>query len=426
MFRNLTKSGSALMTDPADQTTATFTLDNTNHIVANTLRRCILMDTRSVGFRADLTNAANPGVSIRRNTSVVFNEMLAHRLTLIPLGIRRLDDFVPANYECVLRVRNDRKGPIDTASILHVKSGDFTVREKQADGTFADLGAPAAAAMFPADPVTRDTVLITTLRPQWNAEQPPEEVDLTAYPVIGTGRNFIGFSPVCQCAFRNTPDPDPVRQETFFTEWLRDYKKMADASAVAPDVLGTLRQEWQTMAIQRCFLVDDKGEPNSFQFTVESVGVRPVSDIVAEGIRAVIALVEPFAAEERTFEELNVTSQPTDSRSNGLDLQFAGHDHTLGNLLQMVITELYLDNEAPDTPLTSVGYKIRHPLHRVMTLRLNFREGVSGDTAAIARQVVAAAAGRARQIFEELGRSWASLVGGETGAGGEAVTALEG
>jgi DNA-directed RNA polymerase subunit L len=406
MFRNYAESGSPLYTDPSAKMTGTFILEGTSSTIANTLRRCILTETRSVGFRADLKDLANPGVKIRKNTSVIFNEMLAHRLTLLPVGVRRIDDFDPSRYECVLRVKNTNIGPITPDSVVHVKAGDFAIREKQADGEFVDLPAAAAAAMFPADPLTRDTSLLVTLRPQWSPDQSVEEVDLTAFPVIGRGRDFMGFCPVSQCSFGNTLDPSPVRQEQFFTEWLRDYKKIADASALPRETVATHRQEWETMAIQRCFLVDEKGQPNSFSFTVESVGIRPVPEIVAEGIRAAAALVAPYAVAETPSAELGITTQPPDSRMTGVDVLFDGQEHTLGNLLQTLITEIYLDTDAPDSPITYVGYKVRHPLHRVMTLRLGFRNGVTADPAVVARQVISTAAARAKQIFEELERAW--------------------
>jgi DNA-directed RNA polymerase subunit L len=359
---------------------------------------------------------------IRKNTSVIFNEMLAHRLTLIPLGVRRIDEFDPTRYECVLRIRNEKKGPIEAASLLHVKAGDFSVREKQADGSFLDLGAPATAAMFPADPITKDTSLIVSLRPQWNTEQPPEEIDLTAYPVIGTGREFMGYCPVAQCSFENTLDPDPVRQEQFFNEWVLAFKKVAEPSTLPKEVIDNYRREWSNMAIQRCFLVNERNEPNSFGFTVESVGIRPVQDIVREGIRAVVKLVSPYADSATPAEEIGITTQPTDSRMNGIDVLFAGQEHTLGNLLQTLITEMYLNDDAPDSPITYAGYKIKHPLHRVMTLRLGIREGAAGEPASIAREVIASAAARARSMFEELGRSWDALVGSAAGGAGAIAT----
>jgi DNA-directed RNA polymerase subunit L len=69
-----------------------------------------------------------------------------------------------------------------------------------------------------------------------------------------------------------------------------------------------------------------------------------------------------------------------------------------------------------------VGYKIRHPLHRIMTLRLGFRDGVSG-TEAQAREIIAAAAEKARTIFEGLARSWTAVSGSKQQ---EAPETLEG
>ena len=426
MFRNYTEDGPALLTDSDAKIRGHFLLENTSTTVANTLRRCILTHTRSVGFRADLTNEKDPGMKIRKNTGIIFNEMLAHRLTLVPLGVRNIDDFDPTAYECVLNVRNDIAGPVSADSMRHVTTSDFLIREKQADGTYRDLGREVTAALFPVDSITKDGTLITSLRPQWNSEQPAEEIDLTAYPVIGTGREFIGFCPVSQCSFENTPDPDPVRQERFFAEWLAAFKKVADPTSVPPETMEGYRKEWGTMAIQRCFIVDEKDQPNSFTFTVESVGIRPVQDIVAEGIKAVIELVSPYADADRDPKDLGISFQPVDSRmSLAVDVQFAGQEHTLGNLLQTLITELFLDTEAPDSPITFVAYKIRHPLHRVMTLRLSMREG-AGDVNAVARQVIVSAAQRAQTIFNEIARGWAALVGGDVGAGGEGVAALEG
>jgi len=411
MFRNYVESGPALLTDPDSHIVGRFLLEGTSTTVANTLRRSILVETRSAGFRADLTDAANPGVVIRKNTSVIFNEMLAHRLTLIPLAVRHFDDFDPTRYQCVLSVKNDKKGQVDSTGLLHVTAGDFRVHEKQEDGTFVDAGLPAANAMFPPDPITGNTSLFVTLRPQWNPEQPPEEIDLTAYPVVGRGRDNMGFCPVSQCSFENTRDENPVRQEQFFTEWLLSFKKVADPTSVPPELLATYRQEWSNMAIQRCFLVNERGEPNSFGFTIESVGVRPVQDIVAEGIKAVVDLVAPYADTTKSLADLGMKTQSVDSRMNGIEVVFDGQEHTLGNLLQTLITELYIDTQSPDSPIVFVGYKIRHPLHRVMTLRLGFREGVTGDPSTIAREIITTAAEKARTIFEELGRGWATLVG---------------
>lgn len=111
---------------------------------------------------------------------------------------------------------------------------------------------------------------------------------------------------------------------------------------------------------------------------------------------------------------------------NGVDVLFEGQEHTLGNLLQTLITEEYLDREAADSPITFAGYKVRHPLHRAMTLRIGIREGAAagGNNAAIARQVISVAAAKAKTIFEDLGRAWAAVAGSSGSA--TAVPELEG
>jgi len=415
MFRNYRSEGPPLLTDPDERIRARFTLEGSSTTVANTVRRCILSHTRSVGFRANLTDAANPGIIFRKNTSVIFNEMLGHRLTLLPLAVRRIDEFNPKSIECTLTVRND------SSTIMHVKAADIKIVQKTAEG---EEEIPSSA-LFPPDPITGDTCLITSLRPASGSVA--EEIDLTAYPVIGTGAQFMGFCPVSQCSYGNTEDPDPVRQEQFFFEWLAEFKKIAEPGAVPPEVVAKHKVEWATMAIQRCFKTDiATGEPNSFDFVVESVGVRPVKEIVAEGIKAVIDLVTPFANTETPSAELGITTQPVDSRmTNGIDVNIAGHEHTLGNLLQTMLTELYLDKEAPDAPIVYAGYKVPHPLHKSVRLRIGVREGVSGDPAVVARQVIAMAAQRAIQIFEDLAREWTNVTAASTGAS-TAAPVLEG
>lgn len=430
MFSNYNETGTPLLTDSSVPNTATFVLDNTTSTIANTLRRCTLMETRSVGFSADLTKAENPGVVIRKNTSVIFNEMLAHRLTLLPMGVVNIDSFDPTRYECVIQVKNESTGPVSSETMRHVTASDFIVREKQDDGTFTILDSVATTKLFPRDPITKESSLLVSLQPHWNATQPPEEydIDLTAYPVIGRGRDFMGFCPVSQCTFANTPDEDPVRREQFFNEWILAYKQkqIPDPTKLSEEERATLKAEWATMAAQRCFKVDAKGQPNSFTFTVESVGIRPVKDIVAEGIQSVIDLITPYTDTTKTMEELGMSIQQVDSRMSGINVIFNDQDHTLGNLLQTILTETYLDSEMPRSPITFAGYKIKHPLYRVMTLTLGLSEAVTDANRdavkATIREVVTDAATRAKTIFEQLKGSWANLTNPSEGRSTAAVT----
>ena len=407
MFSNYEESGAPLLGSGDHLLTGKFrfTGPHANTTIVNTLRRCIVTSTRSVGFSSDIT--------IRKNTSVIPNEMLAHRLTMLPLAVRNLDRFDPTNYQFLLQVKNSRgsgskgskgsKGVRD--SLLHVKASDFRVLEKNESGEFLDAGTPAVTSIFPPDPITKDTCLLVSLKAQTNVEYPDEEVDLTAVAVIGTplSQNNVAFSPVSQCSFSNTIDPDSARQTQFFEAWMAKSKKVEDPATLSPEMRAQLRREWETLDIQRCFLVNEKGEPNSFEFTIESIGVRPVPEIVAEGIGAVISLVEPYADVARTFADLGVKMLPPLSRmEKGIELSFDGQEHTLGVLLQYVMSEIFMDRE-----ISSVSYKVPHPLERKMSLILKFNEEPTEEKA---RMLVAGAAERAKAIFTELAGAWTSQV----------------
>lgn len=440
-----------------------FILENTTTTVANTLLRAIHVNTRSAGFMSDLTNplSVTPGIKIRSCMTNLYNDMLAHRLTMLPLGVQDLDAFNPANYECVLQVKNE------TAEVRHVRAGDFKVREKQADGSFVTLGVDATRAMFPPDPITGDTSLLVSLMPQ-RAGKAPEEVDLTAFPVVSTGKTNIAFSPVCQPSFGNTLDMDPIRREAFFSTWLAENKKLSDVriitttnldafyqewvrttdggaaaaaasgqtdpvfitwlaskpivdgSVLVPASLDAYRREWLTMAVQRCFIVDPTtGQPNSFTFKVESVGVRPVPDVVTEAIRSIVELVRPFADATTPGTELGLHVRPVDSRMNGLDVFIDGHEHTLGNLLQTLIAE---ESDELGSSITSISYKVPHPLDLVLQLRMGISPDFKGDTTELARTTIAAAASRAITVFEALGQNWATVVIAPSGLGAGAET----
>lgn len=399
MFSNYKESGAPLLGSGDHHLIGTFRFTGAyaSTTIVNTLRRCIVTSTRSVGF--------SPEITIRKNTSVIPNEMLAHRLTMLPLAVRNLDRFDPTKYQFLLQIKNSRGTGSRANELLHVKASDFRVLEKSESGEFLDAGLPAVKALFPPDPITQDTCLLVSLKAQTNVEYPDEEVDLTAVAVIGTplSQNNVAFSPVSQCSFSYTIDTDSARQSQFFEAWMAKSKKVEEPAALSPEIRAQLRREWETLDIQRCFLVNEKGEPNSFEFTVESIGVRPVPEIVAEGIGAVIALVEPYADLTRTFADLGVKMLPSLSRmEKGIELSFDGQEHTLGVLLQYIMSENFIDRD-----ISSVSYKVPHPLERKMSLVIKFNEEPTEEKA---RTLVAGAAERAKAIFTEMAGAWTSQV----------------
>jgi DNA-directed RNA polymerase subunit L len=216
--------------------------------------------------------------------------------------------------------------------------------------------------------------------------QSPEVVEFRAKLSRGTGREHARFIPVAQCTYRYSRDPNEARVEELFQTWLQNRKYLKpgqDLKSMEPEKLAMYRREYNTMEIDRCYLENEKGEPYSFDFTVETVGSMTVQSIVKRALEAGVAMCQKYINVDREKLPLNMKENPAANRLEGFDYTFEKEDHTLGNLLQSYIDISLMDG----TKVTYTGYKVPHPLRDEMVLRI----GVAGEAIA-ARQVLAEAA----------------------------------
>ena len=90
-----------------DKYTLTFQLVNSHVSYANTLRRIIITEVPSVGFRAEiLKDGSTSDVAILKNTTAMSNEMLAHRIGLIVIHANP-NAWDAGKYEFKLNVENN-------------------------------------------------------------------------------------------------------------------------------------------------------------------------------------------------------------------------------------------------------------------------------------------------------------------------------
>jgi DNA-directed RNA polymerase subunit L/DNA-directed RNA polymerase alpha subunit len=345
----------------------------------------------SVGFRADIRDdGATTDVIVEANTTPMTNEMLAHRIGLIPIHVQSPLKWDPEKYTFVLNVVND------TDEIKDVFASDFKVFERRGEEM---IPVPSSSFFIP-NPVTHDTVLIATLKPLMPGGK-PEEIRVQAKATVGNGRENARFIPTSQCAYGYTLDNDEARRKIFFEEWLNRSKMIKDPSILEkePEKKEPLLREFKTLEINRCYLKNQNGEPYSFDFTIESVGVLTPEYIVLRGCELGAALCEKYT--NVSFTE-DVTIQQTEGKMSGFDFFFQKQDHTLGHLIQAWIDE----NAMKNGEVTFVGYDIPHPLRDEMVIRI----GVADGKEATAREVVANAMAACQAMFMTWRDQWSSLV----------------
>jgi DNA-directed RNA polymerase subunit L len=347
-----------LLTSKTDRIAARFRLAPGTTTIANTLRRQILVNTKSVGFINE--PAEKSDIRVLKNTTPLANEILTHRISMIPIAADPAT-FDPSRYEFRIDVENKGKTVID------VTASDFVVIEKDStDPTDVGRIVPTET-FFPPDPITNETCIITRLRPQWNASAPNEHLTIVAKASIADGKKNITFSPVSQCSYENTPDSDPERQKTAFQKWAEKHKKVSIAE-LGGDLALTLRREFDTMEIQRVFKVNELGEPNDFTFYIESVGIQNVPTIVKNGIQSCIDLVKKYQEMDVSI-PTNVVIRKGNTRFVSIDFVFTDENHTLGNLLQTYLVYNHIEG-SQEPHIAYAGYKIPHPLRPEMVLTL--------------------------------------------------------
>ena len=388
-----------------DERTYQFTLSPIQVSYANTLRRLILTGVETIAFRSDMTSTGSTtDVEVKQNDTPMTNEMLADRIGLLPLCIPDPLQWKEDRYLFVLNATGNKD------NMTHVTASNFVVKEfistedskeeyeKQEKKEVIVQSAP----FFPPNPLTGQTCLIATLPRVVGSA--PQGIHIIAKATKGTGREHARFSPVSQCSYEYTLDTNPVRQETMFTQWLASAKKIG-ALEEDSERYKELKREFNTMQIKRCFQINEKGEPYSFDFTIETVGCLTVPYIVKRACEVGENMCSRYVNLQQGDVPPEITISSSDSRIIGYDFLVRGHDHTLGNLLQTWLVEHHIEGTA-EPKITYAGYCVPHPLRDEMVLRI----GVEDGEITTARKAFAEAAKGCVQLFQNLRQAWRAAI----------------
>ena len=195
---------------------------------------------------------------------MLHNEFLLHRLGLVPINIEDVDNFNIDNYKFILKKENNGNSEIP------VTTADFVVKNLETGQDEDTLK------FFPANPITGDNILLTILKN--NPTGDGEAVHIEGKCSKGSGSMNSRYSPVSCVVFTNTKDK--ARAQTAFEDHIKslDYEPSADE-------LKILARRFDIEESERYFIVDENGEPNSFDFVIETIGVIPAGEIFRRSIK---------------------------------------------------------------------------------------------------------------------------------------------
>jgi len=289
--------------------------------IANSIRRILL---------AEVPTMAIEQVAIWNNTSIIQDEVLAHRLGLIPIKADpRLFEYKPKDAETSssddtlkfsLKVKCTRnpgcadatdpkvlfknhKVYTDSIQWEPIQGQDF-LKEK-------DIG-----------PVDKD-ILISTMRPG-------HELDLELYCVKGIGKDHAKFSPVATASYRLLPQikllrefhgEEAYRLQKCFSPGVIDVRETPEGKKVAR-VVNARKDTCSRNVFREEDLKDGvvlQRVRDHFIFCVESTGILPPDTLVCEAIQVLrgkcVKFLQELEDKSGTLETRSTFSRTRDSRS---------------------------------------------------------------------------------------------------------------
>lgn len=235
-----------------------FVLKDINYTIANTLRRLI---------NSEVCTLAIEDVTIKKNSSALYDEMLAHRLGLVPLKTDL------KSYTKIDQCKCKGKGCESCNLIL-------TLKAKGPCNVYASELKSKDPKVIPVYP---NILILKLLKNQ--------EIDIEATAILSCGKDHAKFSPGLVYYFgypRIKAKTDKISS------------KAADACPV--NILEVEDGKLKIKNIEKCTLckaceeysIEAKGDEKDFIFTIESWGQLTIKEIVTEAVKKMEEKLDEF------------------------------------------------------------------------------------------------------------------------------------
>lgn len=328
-----------------------FEVKNVDVSIMNCVRRVALSEIPTVGIRFDPYNELSQDVTVYTNTCPLHNEMLTHRLSLIPIGLHpnEVKSFEKMRYLFAINKKNT------TNEMVDVSTDDIEVLDENNEPYPKDL----VGRLFPHDPITKDPILITKLKPNLFDKDNGDHLHLEARASVGTASDNAAWSAVSLCTYHNKVDPDEA--EAAFEANVKQVDK-----PLTPDERNDLKRHFDTLERFKYFYKNQYLEPNHFVMELESETAYSPVYIVT---KAITLLLQKVLHLKGLVSSGEVVAEPIGERPHFFQIIIPGETHTLGNLIQALGYNHFV-RDANKKELEYIGYYVPHPLEKRVVIKM--------------------------------------------------------
>ena len=285
-------------------------IDETHTFVINALRRVIIAELDCVGIPDTYKeNGDNtPGVFIKENTGRLHNEIIRHRLSMLPIKIS-LPEIQEYDYKFTLNAENTssstlnvyssdikifkkkkRLEPLEYHKLLESQSEDEKLDiEKILKWEEIDGSHTSRKGIIPTDTILdsseitkkvstkKASILITRL---FRGESLTAEM----FPTVSYAHEFAGFSPISKCTYMHKIDDK--KKDAKWKHIMDVTKEQIQDKDELEKKIEILKKQFENHGKYLC-----KNE-NDFHFILETIGTYSCSDIIKMGIEKIISKLE--------------------------------------------------------------------------------------------------------------------------------------
>jgi DNA-directed RNA polymerase alpha subunit len=320
-----------------------FTLSKVDVSLANAIRRIILSEIPCIVFKT--TPYEENKALIYTNTSRLNNEIIKQRLSSIPIHI---DDLAFPIEDYILEI-NEKN---DTDTIKIVTTEDFKIKNIK-NGKY--LSKEAVHKIFPPDSISTSYIDFVRLRPRLSDDIDGEHIHLECSFILSNAKDDGMFNVVSCAAFGNT-----VNMRSANDNWNEKERKLKEENQSDEDI-EFLKKDWYALDALRY------STPNSFDFTIETIGVFENEAIVKKACAIMIEKLVKFKQDIQDNGEHLIEPVETTIRGSH-DIKLEGEDYTLGKVIEYILFEsqfigsdLYNKSYKGDKKLTYCGFRKPHP-----------------------------------------------------------------
>ena len=349
----------------------TFTLENCDVSIANSIRRVVVSEINQYVFRTFPHSENRADFTV--NTTRLHNEILKQRLGCVPIHhLHTIDGFGNEykNYVVEVDVKND------TDAIRYVTTEDFKVKkikvlektsrrsqDEDADDVSYDyLSEAVVRKIFPPDEISGEYIEFARLLPNLSSSNASsgEALAFTCTLEISNAK-FDGMYNVAHtCAYKCSPDLKEIDKQWRAKEKvMREGLESSLSAGSIEEVVENAKKNWELLDAERIFL------PNSFDFIIETVGVYTNVQLVTKACDIMIKKCEKLLADiEHTTSTSTKGSiieyaHESTTMKNSFRINLIGEDYTLGKVIEYMIFSNYYNISGGI--VSFCGFKKPHP-----------------------------------------------------------------